>query len=129
MITIEKELLLKDICGRLPYGVKCLHPYGVSELNSISIEEYGIDLTFKSPDDNYYSIEQCKPYLRSISSMTEEEHKELESIRLRQSLQSVQHVGFDAEILDFYYRHHLDVRFLIPLGLALEAEEGIYKIE
>ena len=57
MTQENKDLLLQDLCGRLPYGVKCSHPYGIGKLESIAKEEHGIDITFKTPDDNYYSID------------------------------------------------------------------------
>ena len=113
MTQEEKQLLLKDICARLPYGVK-----------------------FQGEDSNVYTLDAAnyfalqvedvvfKPYLRSMSSMTEEEKDEL--LNLRKEMNMHMHPWID-RILDFYLSHHLDWRGLILLGLALEAPEGMYK--
>ena len=57
---------------------------------------------------------EIKPYLRPMSSMTEEERKELS------------YYENPVQITDFYYSHHIDCRFIIEKGLALEAPEGMY---
>ena len=130
MTQEEKELLLKDLCARLPYGVivrnirnreKCqidnYHPRGVFDfdISPISAKSY-----------NYqgYScnIEDIKSYLRPMSSMTKEEReylKELSEFKCTPDKAMAK--------IDFYLSHHLDYRGLIPMGLALEAPEGMYK--
>lgn len=111
MTQEEKELLLKDLCARLPYGVRCFHPYGVGELDSISIEDYGIDVTFKTSDDNYYNIESVKPYLRPRSSIAS-----LISAKEFSMLSGV-------ELIDWYNANHIDYRGLIEKGLAIAVTE------
>lgn len=82
----DKELLLIDLSARLPYGVKCHFKYGSAEgdvtLNCIDNNaarfEYGWYGRFHVSIDADY----IKPYLRPLSSMTEEEAKELLFIRL-----------------------------------------------
>ena len=73
-----KELLLVDLCARLPYGVKVFYEY-VDDLNG---KTYGYSLTL-----NTWCIDQLvankaviKPYLRPISSMTEEEKGEYRKV-------------------------------------------------
>lgn len=104
----EKELLLKDLCARLLYEVK--------------VNYYGTILTLdrELPSDD--ELENgVKPYLRPMSSMTEEEEKEFEEIKLSY------HFDEDSYILfDWLNKHHFDYRGLIPKGLALEALEGMY---
>lgn len=122
----DKQLLFIDLSARLPWRVKCFHPYGVGELDSIEVKDYGIHVTFKTPDDNYYSIEECKPYLRKLSSMTKEEKKELWELLKKLGLPA------DAKRLDWFNKKHFDYRInengegLIERGLALEAPEGMY---
>ena len=74
----EKQLLLKDLCARLPYGVKGLHRNEVQRLLIIdsfgSYQVNGYDAWF-----NLSSVE-FKPYLRPMSSMTEEEQRTLNSM-------------------------------------------------
>lgn len=107
----DKELLLKDLCARLPYGV---------EVKS-SARKKSITLSLDVMVDFYlgYSV---KPYLRPMSSITEEEWKEFdwfvkqepdELIRFRNTLK-------------FYTKNHIDYGGLIPMGLALPAPEGMY---
>lgn len=115
----DKELLFVDLCARLPYGVKCFHPYGIGELDSIGVEDYGIDVTFKTPDDNYCPIEECKPYLRQMSSMTEGEeakYQDLNNYELGIFPSSV-------DAFDYLIEHHFDYRGLIEKGLAIEVTE------
>lgn len=134
MTKEEKELLLKDLCARLPYGVKCSYPYGVDTLQSIDLED--MSLTFDSVDDNYYELDRnIKPYLRPLSSMAEEEYKEFNNIRTEHALKCLQlsskesfelGMRLQQEELSYLYQRHYDVCGLIPKGLALEANEGIY---
>ena len=114
----DKELLLKDICARLPYGVYCYlsicthTPY---KLYAVFNKNYTRDIfdfeTLRINPD----IIKVKPYLRPMSSMTDEEHEEL-----------MKYIGNTQNVIDFYNSHHLDYRGLIPKCLALEAPEGMY---
>ena len=61
----DKELLLKDLCARLPYGVIVEDRNGTHTLNYGNTELY---------------TEHIKPYLRPLSSMTKEEYEELKEI-------------------------------------------------
>ena len=115
----EKQLLLKDLCGRLPYGLQI----------RIINDEY--DDGFQSGEfDNtlrYHHLEafvcdriEVKPYLRPMSSMTEEEEVEFE--------ETLQYTQYTLESYDWLNKHYFDYRGLIEKGLALEAPEGMYKI-
>ena len=121
----EKDLLLKDLCARLPYGVKVLVD-----------NKHWIDFDGRTPSkltfDNSYrllyvgtDLGYVKPYLFPLSSMTEEQKKEFNTQSLKLQLQVI-----DEEIMyekatefevDFYNKHHLDWRGLIPMGLAIDA--------
>lgn len=75
MTKEDKQLFLKDLCGRLPYGVICDRLGKHYPLIEIDIKR---ELVYLLRDDNYvpYSIlrgDIIKPYLRPMSSMTEEE--------------------------------------------------------
>lgn len=135
MTQEEKKLLLVDLSARLPYGV-------VVNYNGLARPLFGIEPTqhFQITLDNaldgkhnglvYISLdvdgEEPKPYLRPMSSMTEEEVAEFETI----SEELLEH-GTSEEIwdtvIDWLNAHHFDHRHLIEKGLALEAPEGIYK--
>lgn len=127
MTQEEKELLVKDICGRLPYGLKVLKNKDSYKIRGVKddcviIREravYGVK-------EFITKIETIKPYLRPMDSMTEEEATEFESI----SEELLEH-GTSEEIwdtvVDWLNAHHFDHRHLIEKGLAIEAPEGMYE--
>ena len=111
MTQEDKQLLLKDLCARLPYGVK-----------------------FQGEDSNVYTLDSAnyfalqvegvvfKPYLRPMSSMTEEEKSEY--------FNSYNWEYFEKGTpFDWLNAHHFDYRGLIEKGLALEAPEDMYKTD
>ena len=148
----EKELLLKDLCARLPYGVIVRHADCIIDDNYNETGEFHYtkgylydicrmdDMTTtiiesEGEREGYEHIcllERTVPYLRPMSSMTEEEKKEYRKV-----------CELDTEILtnhpmngepfpalynsqDWLNAHHFDYRGLIEKGLALEALEGMY---
>jgi hypothetical protein len=113
MTQEQKELLLKDLCARLPYGVKVLYENKVFNVDYISgiYEEIKLDI----PDNYTIDIEEVKPYLFPLESMTEEQEKEEYKI-CKGYL-----IGYESKLLDFYHKNHLDYRGLIPMGLANNA--------
>jgi len=143
MTQEEKDLLLKDLCGRLPYGVMYETKYGPRIINDLFIYSNGPVYTDHNVGDynEVYGIElgHIKPYLRPMSSMTEEEEKEL-SIILNYEFYVDDDFALVAEddrhrirlelcdgYIDWLNAHHFDFRNLIEKGLALEAPEDMYK--
>ena len=140
MTQKDKELLLKDLCARLPYGVKVQRLYywggkvkennGTLELNDLDDFINQSNYTIKK-----LGYEYVKPYLRPMSSMTEEEKKEvrlyfshcIEGLKGKSNDEQFI-LGFcqDAVALDWLNAHHFDYRGLIPMGLAIEALEDMY---
>ena len=121
-----KQLLLKDLSARLPYGVIVHEEW---EYQNPGVEER----TKKEEDHimNCYdlaSITTIKPYLRPMSSMTEEEEKVFNAF-LEFQAEYVSDADLDnkTDMYDWLLSRHLDFRGLIPMGLALEAPEGMYK--
>ena len=117
MTKEEKELLLKDICSRLPYELWLKY-----ENNDYIATGYGhgrislLTSMFSSTVGPCPLIIDVKPYLRPMSSMTEEESRELgELITIYDDV-------------DWMLAHHFDVHNLIEKGLALEAKEGMYSM-
>ena len=124
----EKNLLLKDLCCRLPYGVKCKVSYNSGVINDADATLYGIDkdgfLMFDEIGGDHREF-LCKPYLFPLSSMTERQKKELLAI-----LEDESDDGVEYKVVDFYNKNHFDYRGLIPKGLALDATGlNIYKKE
>lgn len=108
MIQEDKELLLKDLCARLPYNVICSTVFGNSIVLYIDIYEGSIYIT------NNEWVYDFKPYLRSMSSMTNVEREEY-CLVLCDELSINQ--------FDWLNAHHFDYRGLIPMGLAIEVTE------
>lgn len=120
----DKKLLLVDLCARLPYGVIVQgNEKYISEIDSIE-KKYGIIYLINV--DKSLLIEQIKPYLRPMSSMTEEELNELEDISCLTLYPNGTQIP-NGKDYDWLNAHHFDYRGLIPMGLALEAPEGMYK--
>ena len=126
MTQEDKQLLLKDLCARVFYGVKVNIERDFPN-NPQIVERIGCDGEIIVQNILAYDIYYYKPYLRPMSSMTEEEKEEL--LNLRKEMNMHQHSPWIDRVLDFYLSHHLDWRGLIPKGLALEAPEGMYKTE
>ncbi len=124
MAQEEKQLLLKDLCARLPYETMFYSDrYGEECLLSIDLEYNKVN--------ELYSLEEIKPYLRPMSSMTEEEINEFILIS-----DTVLWLGdkkstsiLSLEQIDWLNAHHFDYRGLIEKGVALEAKEGMYNIK
>lgn len=118
MTQENKELLLKDLSARLPYGVKCsvyedanVHTLSGVLPNKVYNELYFEELDFKECD-GFADIQYCKPYLFPLSSMTEEERMEIGNECA---------YGQPHKAIDILHKRHIDYRGLIPMGLALDA--------
>ena len=114
MTQEDKELLLKDLCARLPYGVKVNINGRIEVLDSICDDD-GYHFNFIGSNKEGVTIEDVKPYLFPLSSMTEEQKKEEYEI-CKYYLN-----GYESKLIDFYNKNHFDYRGLIPKGLANDA--------
>ena len=142
MTNEEKQLLIKDLSARLPYGVKLLYNSNsiakikdrIEILRGIII---GYTIWFETNynhseyDSTSGSYGHFKPYLRPMSSMTEEEINEFILIS-----DTVLWIGnkrstciLSLEQMDWFNTHHFDYRGLIEKGLALPAPEGMYNFK
>ena len=113
----EKDLLLKDLCGRLPYGVKLQLYNGELDndiLNSIDAEEY---IIINGKDD----IETVKPYLFPLSSMTEEQSMEFALLQVNTHKDGFLYVCDCANMMKWLLKNHFDIYGLIEKGLAIDA--------
>ena len=114
----EKQLLLVDLCARLPYNVivsKSVygHTPGLYYLDLYKIAE------LQNGDPVI-----IKPYLRPMSSMTKAEKEEERKLW---DIVTITRNDLHYIYTDFLLSRHIDFRGLIPKGLALEAPEGMYK--
>ena len=117
MTQEDKELLLKDLCARLPYNVICQVEFKEGgKYNSKVMLLSGIftdKAYFTTKGGSIYSNEY-KPYLFPLSSMTEEQEKEW-----LYTLSSDYHITYDT--VDWLNKNYFDYRGLIPMGLAIDA--------
>ena len=137
MTQEDKELLLKDLSSRLPYGIKIELTWwvmGEGTCINTTLEPDQIEQLLNDKDGNT----EIKPYLRPMSSMTEEEEKEyyetMDKYTHRlypNSADFSEHTEYSwtTETFDFLNANHFDYRGLIPMGLAIEAtkENNPYK--
>lgn len=131
MTLEQKELLLKDLCSRLPYGVKFRYKF----INNFFHEDYTTDMLkgvlppyhiihSTLVGDDYLKIEEdeVKPYLFPLSSMTEEQKKEFDiSMDMGYAAAYNEEINCANRMIDFFNKNHFDYRGLIPKGLALDA--------
>lgn len=127
MTQEDKELLFKDLCARLPYGVKVkTNNINILKLGSHTrVGEYVTDV-----------IEPCKPYLFPLSSMTEEQYNEffsyyhnieMDAVKASGDYLKAAYIGDDAKY-SWFNKNHFDYRGLIEKSLALDATNlGIYE--
>lgn len=130
MTQEEKQLLLKDLCARRPYGVIV---HAIVDGGGTLLGVYK-DRVFTACEDadkhNDYPIECIKPYLRPMSSMTEEEDKEWQIYKNNIAESCDERLEEKiSELHDWFNSHHFDFHHLIEKGLAIEAKEGMYKIK
>ena len=130
-----KELLLKDLCGRLPYGVKVDVSYSKgcasslrSKICSEGVSKMGTLIFWLFQEGEVH----LKPYLFPLSRMTEEQKEELDKITYG-SVSIDKNFFYDLcncskidtyciiDIIDWLNRNHIDYRGLIPVGLAIDA--------
>jgi hypothetical protein len=128
----SKELLLKDLCARLPYGVvlkdsdgQILFLDGIVRCSEtdmskgyILAHEYNVTWSY----ERKVALCDIKPYLRPIESMTKKEMKEYSKFAHFGNT-----LGDWTKSIDYLYAHHIDFRGLIKKGLAVEAPDGIYR--
>ena len=118
--TFDKELLLKDLCARLPYGVKVNGVFLTydKDKDKILYKECVKELNY-SHLSRYWTL---KPYLFPLSSMTEEQKEEYVSLQQKVIYNGQGLVNLDVmEYVDWCYKHHIDINELIPMSLAIDA--------
>ena len=132
MTKEEKTLLFKDLSSRASYDVKVKTSSGPWEVIGAYKSFYGgnvYERVLTKCDEegrhNDYPIEAVKPYLRPMSSMTEEEREEYEMLQVYPGFKT-SHTDL-TDMHDWLLANHFDFRELIPMGLALEAPEGMYE--
>lgn len=126
MTQEDKKLLLKDLCARLPYKIKVQMPDEYCGYTS-TIDSIDIDGFVTNIEGAFVEIENIKPYLFPLSSMTEEQKREYDSI-IYSGIELHSERYYDVididefeVLMDFYHKNHFDYRGLIPMDLAKDA--------
>lgn len=133
MTEDQKKLLIKDLCGRLPYGVKFNFKYAESSseiMRAIYLQDYMII----SSKDYSCEINDIKPYLFPLSSMTEEQWMDSPYANLNKfTFDSFKcgcstlvfetyevNLNYVVEFINWCYKNHFDINGFIPMGLAID---------
>jgi hypothetical protein len=133
MTQEDKELLLKDLCARLPYGVIVETPKGKGHVCDINLTIFGteVGVNINPTIRDTFDVEDVKPYLLPLSSMTEEQKSyingrwgvnkhfefEIDPLWGEYFVDLCDAVGF----INWCYENHFDINGLIPRGLAIDA--------
>ena len=137
-----KQLLLQDLCARLPYDIICEvfdpqqeYEEDVFNAHLIQIDAWTSHCYFWGcSETDPYDIEQVKPYLRPMSSMTEEEKKEFDNFCVIDEFvwEGKTEIGYKNQAIimsvaiNWLLKKHFDFMDLIPKGLAIEVTEENY---
>ena len=133
MTQEEKDLLIKDLCARLPYGVKIELTWWVMNdgmYMNTTLEPDHIDQLL----NDEYGDAEIKPYLFPLSSMTEEQLFEVQEIMGKNEIEiedgffniidsnrnTITYLEILA-VLEWFYKNHFDINGLIEKGLAIDA--------
>ena len=132
MTQKDKELLLKDLCARLPYGVKFAcnkNVYTATGLDLIVTDEGDWEYAVTAKGIAPIEIDFIKPYLLPLSSMTEEQKNDCPIGETNLNIIK-SNIGYGIiEIpwqlsylfIDWCNKNHFDYRGLIPMGIAINA--------
>ena len=123
---MNKEKLIRDLCARLPYGVKVLYDNKVFSIDYVSSIHEEIKLDTR---DNYtINVSDVKPYLFPLSSMTEEQKMFLKQQNWCIAISTSGTIETTVEGIDWLNKNHFDFRGLIEKSLALDATNlGVYE--
>ena len=136
----RRELLLKDLCARLPYGVKIYindTDVDIEKVGVLSMVDNDAVIAFTCDDSNtynYVTIHEVKPYLFPLSSMTKEQLFDVQEILGKNEIEiedgflrildsdrnTISYLEILA-LLEWFYKNHFDINGLIERGLAIDA--------
>ena len=125
MTEQNKQLLLKDLCARIPYHTFVqLNPGAYNKPETCLLTGVHGEKIHLNVDSDPFRIDHIKSYLRPMSSMTEEEKNECFGRTM-----TIDIVKTSQQVIDWLLSHHFDFRGLIPMNLAIEAPKNMYKTE
>ena len=124
-MTQEEKLLLKDLCSRLPYGVKC-QIKGEESLEPITLKSYktcdpifAFDFYLEENSSlEFKELGEFKPYLIPLEKLPQGKRDEYNSLLV---LSSDGIYYYTIKSINWCYENHVDINRLIDLGLAIDA--------
>lgn len=134
MTQEDKDLLLRDLCGRLPYGVKMIH-IADDEHSPNTLIGIAKDMITLEGSGGYecVDVEHYKPYLFPLSSMTEEQKNQLKeiwdadmnkaldyAISGEEGLSDLFQLSAAKKVINWFIKNHFDFQGLIPKELAID---------
>lgn len=133
MTQEQKDLLLKDISARLPYGVKVLYEKQIYKISEVSICNETITIYGERGYPIEVELQKVKPYLFPLSSMTEEQKNDLtknlhSNVFVKDEISfwclfTANMMGEWKKVFEWCVKNHFDICGLIPMGLAINATE------
>ena len=130
MTQNEKDLLLKDLCARLPYGVKAIGNYSTNCCSVVNTIESILHNNYVVIEGCNFDISNIKPYLFPLSSMTEEQKIDLIKYLDARLLFVRGEIIFSClyantmdrwkRVFEWCIKNHFDICGLIPMGLAID---------
>lgn len=122
MTQEQKDILVKDLSARLPYGVK-VNVDTQGDFTLIGLTKESVFTACEIEGWHYnFPIETIKPYLFPLSSMTEEQKEEYCGLQQKIIYNSKGLINSDVmEYVNWCYKNHIDINNLIPMGLAIDA--------
>ena len=133
MTEEDKELLLRDLCARVPYGVKVQYMNNIFVIDYVSsYEEVKLDV----PDNYTVGVSEVKPYLFPLSSLTEEQRNNISKLLIDTQNEFSPYGELNMKgcdnlficavkqsnaLINYCLTNHLDINGLIEKGLALDA--------
>lgn len=127
----NKNLLLKDLCSRLPYKVKVeiKNVCKICTLEEIDCSDEEMSMAVKHENGELagYDFDLAKPYLFPLESMTEEQDKEFALLQTNPGKEGFLYVWNCANMMKWLIENNFDYNGLIPKGLANDAtNKNIY---
>ena len=134
----EKNLLVKDICARLPHGVIALTEKGKGHICNVNLTMFGaeIGINVNPTVRDTFSINDIKPYLFPLSSLTEEQRNDISKLLIDTQKEFPPYGELNIKgcdnlfictvkqaniFVNYCLTYHLDINCLIEKGLALDA--------
>lgn len=124
MTQEDKDILLKDLCGRLPYHTMCYSALKEENFELSDVTDCNTD--YPTFENGWFDLDEVKPYLFPLSSMTEEQRSILEDWEMNEPMLDISgerqiYVSLNLRTIDWLNANHFDYRGLIEQGLAINA--------